>query len=149
MNENQEANVYVERLNNPTKRETNLLFQVFEWKLISTDLFKALVGLTPEEYKDSDKTIDAREELHSFVDRFFSFESQARTPIRKAYEAYSEYYGFDDDQTGEGLTQQKFSRWILKSFGNRLTEIVARIDGKPARCFNGVRLLSLDDVATD
>ena len=71
MNENHEPNVYVERLDNPTKRETNLLFQVFEWKLISADLFKAIVGLTPEEYKDGDKTIDVREELHLFVDRFF------------------------------------------------------------------------------
>ena len=149
MNEDQEPNIYVERLDSPTKRETNLLFQVFEWKLISADLFKAIVGLTPEEYKDGDKSIDVREELHLFVDRFFSFESTARIPIRKAYEAYREYYGFDDDQTDESLTQQKFTRWILKSFGNHLTETVARVDGKPTRCFAGAKLLTLDDIATD
>ena len=69
------------------------------------------------------------------VEKFFSFEDGAKTPIKAVYDAYLDYYGFNAVSVSEGdtMSQHKFTRWILKNYSNRIYEQVVRIGDRVAR----------------
>jgi hypothetical protein len=93
--------------------------------------------------------VDLKDVLSVFVAKFFSFESSAITPIDSAYKAYFEYFDFDNDSVllGDALSRHKFTRWVLSLYIESVEEKVCRYQGKITRCFTGVRLRSLEEVA--
>ncbi|MCL2380485.1 MAG: hypothetical protein FWC64_02695 [Treponema sp.] len=92
-------------------------------------------------------------DLDRFVNDCFSFEPQSIEVIKKAYEQYNAYHEFDDTSSkrNDALSQHKFTRMIMKNYKDKITEQVRRvvIDGvsKPARCFVGLKLRTLEEVA--
>jgi len=97
---------------------------------------------------------EVESELDKYIDAFFSFEPLAVTVIQKAYEHYVDYYGYSEDsRKSEAVGRQRFTRLILKNHKDKITEQVKRVavEGeygtKPMRCFVGVRLRSLNEVA--
>jgi phage/plasmid-associated DNA primase/DNA primase len=89
-------------------------------------------------------------DLDRYVNACVSFEPQSVAVIKNVYESYKLYYEFDENSVkrGEALTQHRFTRLVLKNHKDKITEAVRRIDGKPARCFIGLRLKPMDEVST-
>jgi len=97
---------------------------------------------------------EVESDLDKYIDAFFSFEPLAVTVIQKAYEHYTAYYGYGEGSSkSEAVSRHRFTKLILKNHKDKITEQVKRvaIEGeyatKPTRCFVGVRLRSLDEVA--
>jgi len=143
--------VYVKQWEKTKRRNVKRLLDWLRQGLISIELFNALTGKTPEYYINDigEKEIEEKEELLSFVENLFSFEDGSVAPISKAYEMYLEYSGYSaqDAMHGKALSRPRFTRMVIRQCD--IKDKVARIEGKPSRCFAGVRLLSLDDIATD
>jgi phage/plasmid-associated DNA primase len=85
-------------------------------------------------------------ELDSDVDKYIEeclvFDKASVTIIGGIYEHYKNYYELDEDalRRKEGLSQHQFTRFFKKHHKDKITEKVQRIDGKPTRCFIGIRL---------
>lgn len=87
-------------------------------------------------------------DLDRYINACVSFEPQSISVIKNVYESYKTYYEFDDSSVkrGEALTQHRFTRLVLKNYKDKLTEAVKRVEGKPARCFVGLRIKPMDEV---
>ena len=104
-----------------------------------------------QQYKEG-YVAEVETDLDRYANACFSFGPQSVEIIKKVYESYIAYYEFDETSVkrGEALSQHRFTRLILKNYKDKITEQVKRveIDGKskPARCFVGLKLKSLDEV---
>jgi phage/plasmid-associated DNA primase len=87
-------------------------------------------------------------DLDHFVNLCISFEPQSVAVIKNVYGGYRSYYDFDENSVkrGDALTQHRFTRLMMKNYKDKITESVKRVEGKPARCFVGLRLKPLDEV---
>ncbi|GHV90421.1 hypothetical protein AGMMS50268_09240 [Spirochaetia bacterium] len=87
-------------------------------------------------------------DLDRYINSCVSFEPQSISVIKNVYESYKTYYEFDENSVkrGEALTQHRFTRLVLKNYKDKIIESVKRVEGKPARCFVGLRLKPLDEI---
>jgi phage/plasmid-associated DNA primase len=87
-------------------------------------------------------------DLDRYVNACISFEPRSVAVIKTVYEGYKSYHDFDENSVkrGEALTQHRFTRLVLKNYKDKLTESVRRVDGKPVRCFVGLRLKPMGEV---
>jgi phage/plasmid-associated DNA primase len=88
-------------------------------------------------------------DLDKYINACIDFENNSKEVIKRVYESYKDYYEFDETavKRGEALSQHKFTRLMMKNYKDRIAESVARVGGKPARCFIGLKLKPLDEVA--
>jgi hypothetical protein len=90
-------------------------------------------------------------DLDKYVNACISFEAGVRTAIRAVYQSYWDYYEFDESSAkrGEALSYHRFTKLLLKNHKDQVGEpSVQRIDGKPTRCFIGLKLKPMDEVAS-
>jgi hypothetical protein len=89
---------------------------------------------------------NTRDGLMDFIEKRTAFDPEALTKMEELYTAYLDHHGFDrnDAASGEILSRHRFIRLILETCGQFVSEEVARIDGKPARCFSGLKLRAPD-----
>jgi hypothetical protein len=82
-------------------------------------------------------------ELREFMKKCVSLEPDSLTGIRIAYERYLDYFGFSDKDVESGgvLTRRQFIRLVLKEYEGKLTDTVELLEGRPTRCFSGMRLI--------
>jgi phage/plasmid-associated DNA primase len=105
-----------------------------------------------QQYKEG-YVAEVETDLDRYANACFSFAPQSVEIIKKVYESYMTYYEFDETSVkrGEALSQHRFTRLVLKNYKDKITEQVKRveIDGKskPARCFVGLKLKPLDEIA--
>jgi hypothetical protein len=87
--------------------------------------------------------------LMDFIEKRTAFEPEALVKLEELYTAYLDHHGFDrnDAACGEMLSRHRFTRWILETYSQFVSQRIARIDGKPARCFSGLKLRSLEELA--
>jgi len=92
-------------------------------------------------------------DLDRYVNICVTFDPQSTVVIKTVYEHYMSYFEFDEDSVKrkEALSPHSFTRKMLKNHKDKLTERVMRItiDGKSkaTRCFVGMKLNSLDEIA--
>jgi phage/plasmid-associated DNA primase len=100
-----------------------------------------------ETYK-SDYISELDSDLDKYISECLIFDKKFYVVIKSMYEHYKNYHDFNDDsiKRGEGLSHHKFSKTILKNYKNKITAKVQRINGKPTRCFIGVRIKTLDEL---
>jgi hypothetical protein len=150
----QETDVKVKRLLKPRRRTLNLLLKLFRAGAIDDNLLEALIGMPSRDVEiilNKYAGGDLQEELSAFVEKFFSFEAGVVAPIDTAYKTYFDFYYFDDDSVkiGDAMSRHKFTRWILNNYCGLTEEKVARVEGKTARCFTGVRIRSLAELVVE
>jgi hypothetical protein len=87
--------------------------------------------------------------LMDFMEKRTVFEPEALTKMEELYAAYLDYHGFDQNEVarGEILSRHRFIRLILETYSQFVSQRIAHIDGKPARCFSGLKLRSLEELA--
>jgi hypothetical protein len=88
------------------------------------------------------------EELRDFIGKRAVFEAGSLISLDIIYTAYLDHHGFNQDEVarGEALGRHKLTRMILKTYGEFVSERVARIDGKATRCLSGLKLRSLEEL---
>jgi phage/plasmid-associated DNA primase len=117
----------------------------------------SLRGILPvskecQQYKEG-YIAEVETDLDRYANACFSFAPQSVENIKKVYENYMAYYEFDETSVkrGEALSQHRFTRLILKNYKDKITEQVKRVEvegkSKPARCFVGLKIKPLDEVA--
>jgi len=143
-------------------RKLKMLLRAYARKIINSTQFNFLIGMPPEDFQLEEiepkitqakafNTAIAGDHLRDFIEKSISFEESAVTAIQKVYDAYLAYYDFDITSvlSGEALSRHQFTRWMLPNYRTRIREKIIRVDGKLSRCFQGVKLLSLDDMAVE
>jgi hypothetical protein len=116
------------------------------------DFFSAKTQLIMEilkidtETKETEKASD--QELQDFIEKWTVFGPEALVKLEELYTAYLDHHGFDrnDAASGEILSRHRFIRLILETYSQFVSQKVARIDGKPARCLSGLKLRSLEEL---
>jgi prophage antirepressor-like protein len=143
-------------------KKIDLLLKAFRWGAIDGGQFRALIGISPGDFQletNPRKTAQgigfdaalAKDSLRDFIDRCITFEEGTLSAIGAAHEAYIAFHGFGANsvEAGEALSRHVFTRWILETCGDLVREKVARIEGKPVRCFAGMKFQTLEDLAEE
>jgi hypothetical protein len=90
-------------------------------------------------------------DLDKYVAACISFEPGFRTAVRAVYDSYLNYYEFEEGaaKRGEALSFHRFTRLLQKNYREHIGEAsVQRIEGKPTRCFIGLKLRPMEEVAS-
>jgi phage/plasmid-associated DNA primase len=109
-----------------------------------------LKGVIPVSQESSFYKTDYISELDTDMDKFIAecliFEEGASEVISRVYEQYKNYHEFTEEavKRGEALSLHKFSRFFNKNYKNRIVEKVMRVNGKPTRCYCGLRIKPFD-----
>jgi phage/plasmid-associated DNA primase len=111
-------------------------------------------GDIPVSKESSSYKMEVISEIESDLDKFIniniSFEKNNKEIIKDIYDKYIVYFDFDTDSAkrGEALSRNKFTKYFLKNYKDYIYEDVQWVKGKSARVFVGVRLKTLDEIAT-
>jgi phage/plasmid-associated DNA primase len=112
-------------------------------------------GRIPVSKESNSYKVERIAELESDLDKFvsvnISFEKNHMEIIKNIYDKYMVYHDFDENSVkrGEALSRNKFTKYFLRNYKDYVTEDVQRVRGSPpSRVFVGVRLKTLDEIAT-
>jgi phage/plasmid-associated DNA primase len=112
-------------------------------------------GIIPVSKESNSYKVEIISELESDLDKFIniniSFDKNNKEVIKDIYDKYIAYFDFDENSVkrGEALSRNKFTKYFLKNYKDYAREDVQWVNGKSARVFVGVRLKSLDEIATE
>jgi phage/plasmid-associated DNA primase len=112
-------------------------------------------GIIPVSTVSNSYKVEAIAEHESNLDEFvnvnISFEKNRVEIIKDVYDKYMVYFDFDENSAkrGEALSRNLFTKYFLKNYKNYAGRDIQWVDGKSARVFVGVRLKTLDEIATE
>jgi prophage antirepressor-like protein len=142
----------------PEDRRMQLMLKAFSLGAVNGYQFQALIGTPPGDFQlellpfrvTQSKTFGvalARDHAREFVENYMEFDPNGSVAIGAAYDAYLDYHGLDarSVETGEALSRHIFTRWLLKTYADRIQERVARVEGKNARCLKGMKFRTFED----
>jgi hypothetical protein len=114
--------------------------------------FSGVIPISKESksYK-TDVIAEVETDLDKFVNINISFENNTMEVIKDVYDKYISYYDFDENSVkrGEALSRARFTKFVSKNYKDYVYESVQRINGSnPQRVFIGMRLKTLDEIAT-
>jgi hypothetical protein len=90
---------------------------------------------------------DLLEELDAFVEKKVEFSKNAWETVRNVYDDYVSFFGITENEVNSRMafSRHRFSRMMLKKYGNLIDDTVKWVNGKPERCFVGLRLKKEED----
>jgi hypothetical protein len=85
---------------------------------------------------------DLLEELDTFVEQCVEFAGDAWETVRNVYDGYVSHFGITEGEVHSrtAFSRYRFSRMMIKKYGNLINDTVKWVNGKPERVFVGVRL---------
>ena len=134
------ATTILERISD--KKLSDLL-KAYMHRAITAAQFQISIGLTPAEIQLDENPLKITQT------KTFN-EAVTRDGLRGFIEAYLNYYGFHENEitSGDALSRHKFTRWILQEYETVVFDKVARVNGKLARCFSGLKMRPLDEISS-